>query len=253
MKISIITVVRDGAATINDAVDSVLNQTHKDLEYIVVDGASSDGTKDILRSYGNKIDKLISEQDMGLYDAMNKGIGLATGEIIGFLHCDDLYIDNEVLSKVSIEFENNSSLDACYSDLIYTHKLNTSKIIRYWKSSKYIPGSFSKGWSPPHPTFFVNRKIYEKFGTFDLQYSISSDTDLMIRLFEVHKINAVYIPQLWVKMRMGGISTRIKNLVRQNKEVLSALDKHNLPINIFIFFAHKIISRAIQLFQRPIS
>ena len=107
MKISIITVVRDGEATINDTIDSVLNQTHKDLEYIVVDGASTDGTTDILRSYGNKIDKFISEQDMGLYDAMNKGIGLATGEIIGFLHSDDLYVDNEVLSKVSIEFENN--------------------------------------------------------------------------------------------------------------------------------------------------
>ena len=253
MKISIITVVRNSVATINDTIDSVLNQTHKDLEYIVVDGVSTDGTIDVIRSYGNKIDKLISEQDMGLYDAMNKGIGLATGDIIGFLHSDDLYTDNEVLSKVSIEFENNSSLDACYSDLVYTHQLNTSKIVRYWKSSKYIPGSFSKGWSPPHPTFFVNRKIYEKFGKFDLKYSISSDIDLMIRLLEVHKINAVYVPQLWVKMRMGGISTKIKNLIKQNIEVLSVLKKHNLPKNIFIFFIHKIISRAKQLLQRPIS
>jgi glycosyltransferase involved in cell wall biosynthesis len=252
MKISIITVVRNNEATIKETIDSVLSQTHKDIEYIVVDGASTDGTVEIVSSYGNKINKFISEQDMGLYDAINKGIDLATGDVVGILHSDDLYLDPEVLSKVSSEFVNNSSLDACYSDMVYVDRHNSSRIVRYWKTSKFIPGSFAKGWSPPHPTFFVNRKIYEKLGSYNLKYSIASDTELMMRLLEVHKINVTYIPQLWVKMRMGGISTDIRNLLKQNKEVLTALETHNLSKNIFIFFVSKIISRIKQLIQRPI-
>tara|TARA_B100001093_G_scaffold412031_1_gene401620 strand:+ start:7597 stop:8358 length:762 start_codon:yes stop_codon:yes gene_type:complete len=253
MKISIITVVWNSAATVKDTIDSVMNQTHSDIEYIVVDGASTDGTIETVRSYGNKIDKIVSEKDKGLYHAMNKGIGLATGEIVGFLHSDDLFANPEVLSKVSNEFINNPSLDACYSDLIYTKKSNTSKITRYWKSSKFISGLFSKGWSPPHPTFFVARKVYDKFGVFNPKYHIASDIDLMIRLLEVHKINVAYVPEIWIKMRMGGTSTQIQNLIKQNKEVLLALKNHNIPKNNFIFFVFKTISRLKQLLQRPSS
>ena len=252
MKISIITVVYNNDQTIKDCMDSVLSQTHNDIEYIVIDGLSSDRTVDIIKSYGNRVDKFISEKDNGLYHAMNKGIELATGDIIGFLHSDDFYSDTEVLSDIVNKFIRNPLLDACYGDLIYTNQYDTSRVIRYWKSNKFIPGSFSKGWSPPHPTFFVKYQIYKKFGSFDTRYNISSDIDLMMRFLEVHKINVEYIPQILVKMRIGGISNKgLKNLFNQNLEVLSALKSHNLPKNIFTFFINKLVSRLMQFFQRP--
>ena len=153
MKITIITVVRNNKDMISDAIESVRSQTYKDTEYIVVDGASTDGTTEIVNSHLNKIDKFVSAHDNGLYDAMNKGIQMATGDIIGFLNSDDFYANDTVLSEVAKEFSANSNLDACYADLIYTDKSTSKKSIRYWKSGNFIPGSFSKGWSPPHPTF----------------------------------------------------------------------------------------------------
>ena len=251
MKISIITVVRNNKETIRDAIESVLSQNYENVKYIIIDGNSIDGTVEIIRSYANKIDKFVSEKDNGLYDAMNKGINIADGDIIGFLNSDDLYIDSDVLSKVAREFIAQPSLDACYADLVYVDHGSTSRVIRYWKSSKFSLGLFSKGWSPPHPTFFVSRRVYEKFGNFNIQYHIASDIELMIRFLEVYKIDVKYIPQLLVKMRYGGISNKsIKNMLNLNQEILGALDYHNLPKNIFIFFIYKIISRVKQFLNR---
>tara|TARA_B100001057_G_scaffold177189_1_gene178018 strand:+ start:797 stop:1558 length:762 start_codon:yes stop_codon:yes gene_type:complete len=251
VKISIITVVWNNLATIGEAIDSVLSQTYDDIEYIVIDGGSTDGTIEKVLSYGKKIDKFVSEEDDGLYHAMNKGIALATGDIIGFLHSDDIFADTEVLSTIATKFNNNLALDACYGDMIYSSRFNTSNIMRYWKSNTFEPGSFSKGWSPPHLAFFVKLKIYKKYGGFDTKYKISSDIELMMRFLEIHRINSEYFPQIFIKMRNGGTSTLLKNKVKQNKEVLVALESHNLPKNIITFFSYKFISRLKQFIQRP--
>jgi len=251
MKISIVTVCCNSEKTIKTTLKSVRDQTHKKIEHIIIDGNSADNTVLIAKQYPH-INKIISEPDCGIYDAMNKGLKIATGEIIGFLNSDDFYENNEVISKVAKEFEKDPSLDACYSDLIYVDKFDISKTIRYVKSSEFKQGLFSKGWCPPHPTFFVRRSVYECFSNFDLRYHIASDVDLMMRFLEVQKINARYIPELWIKMRLGGTTNKnLKNIIIQNKEILHALKNHNLSVNWISFFFYKIINRALQFLKRP--
>ena len=249
MKISIITVTLNSASVINHCLDSVQHQKHNNIEHIIIDGASTDETLSLLNSKHKQFKVLISEPDKGIYDAMNKGINVATGDIIGFLHSDDFYASNNILSRVASIFKDNSSLDACYADLIYVDQMDISKKKRYWKSSKFIPGLFAKGWCPPHPTFFVRRSVYERFGLFNLGFA--SDVEMMMRLLEVHKINVHYIPEVWVKMRLGGISNKnLKNLFLQNIEILRALRKNGLSSNSISFFFHKIISRLRQRLHR---
>jgi glycosyltransferase involved in cell wall biosynthesis len=183
---------------------------------------------------------------------MNKGINVATGDIIGFLNSDDFYASNNVLSRVASIFKDNSYLDSCYADLAYVDPLDISKNIRYWRSSKFVSGLFSKGWCPPHPTFFVRRSVYQRFGNFNLHYRIASDVELMMRFLEVQKINSRYIPELWIKMRLGGTTNKsFKNIVMQNKEVLHALKSHNLSVNWISFFIYKIINRVLQFLKKP--
>ena len=252
MKVSIITVTFNSISVINDCLDSISSQEYDNIQHIVIDGASTDGTLSILESKHSQLNTLISKPDNGIYDAMNKGIKIATGDIIGFLNSDDFYPNNKVISKVVKEFEKDSFLDACYSDLIYVDQFNTSKTIRYVKSSKFKEGLFSKGWCPPHPTFFVRRSVYKKFGNFDLNYRIASDVDLMIRFLEKHKIKSKYIPEVWVKMRMGGVTNKnLKNIWLQNKEIIHSFNKNNLSVNLLKFLILKIISRIVQLFKRP--
>ena len=251
MKISIITVSFNSYNTIASCLESIKTQENVDTEHIVIDGASTDGTLILLQSKREQLKHLISEPDKGIYYAMNKGIKLATGDIIGFLNSDDFYASNDTLLKVATIFNENPDLDACYADLIYVDQIDTSKKIRYWKSSKFKPGLFSKGWSPPHPTFFVRNSIYKKFSNFDLTYHIASDTELMMRFLEIYKINVQYVPELWVKMRMGGTSNySFRNILIQNREVLNALKNHNLSANYVIFFIYKIISRSLQYLKK---
>ena len=159
--------------------------------------------------------------------------------------------NNNVLSKVAEIFTTNLSIDACYSDLIYVDQLTASKTVRYFKSSKFQPGLFSKGWCPPHPTFFVRKSIFERYGNFNLDLKIASDVDLMIRFLEVNKIQCLYIPEIWVKMRMGGTTNKsLKNIFLQNREIIFSLKKYNLPINKINFFTNKIISRMKQYLKR---
>jgi glycosyltransferase involved in cell wall biosynthesis len=251
LKISIITVSYNSEKTIKTSLNSVKCQTHKKIEHIIIDGNSADKTVSIVKQYPH-ISKIISEPDDGIYDAMNKGLQIATGDIICFLNSDDFYASKNVLNSVSKIFINNPTIDACYSDLIYVDRLNTSKIIRYFKSSNFNFGAFAKGWSPPHLTFFAHRSVYERFGNFDLNYHIASDVELMMRFLEVQKINARYIPEMWIKMRVGGISNKnFKNILIQNKEVLHALKKHNLSVNWISFFVYKIINRGLQVLKKP--
>ena len=252
MKISIITVTHNPGLVLLDCLNSVASQKYKNIEHIIVDNVSTDVTIPLLNSRRDQFGFLISEKDQGIYEAMNKGLKIATGDIIGFLNSDDFYASNNVLSRVVAIFKDNSSLDACYADLIYVDPINTNKIIRFWQSSKFVSGLFAKGWCPPHPTFFVRRSVYERFGNFDLNYYIASDVELMMRFLEVQKINARYIPELWIKMRLGGITNKnFKNILIQNKEVLHALKNHNLSVNWISFFIYKIINRGLQFLKRP--
>ncbi len=218
MKISIITITYNSAATIEQTINSVLDQDHKDLEYIIVDGGSTDNTLQIIEKYKNRISKFISEKDNGLYDALNKGLTLATGEIIGILHSDDFYIDNTILGKYANTFIKNNS-EAVYSDLFYVNKDDTNKIIRKWKSGNYKTSSFLHGWMPPHPTFFVKRSVYEKYGKFNLDFKHSADYELMLRFIHKHKIKLNYLHEFTIKMRIGGQSNAsVQNRVNANLE-----------------------------------
>ena len=180
----------------------------------------------------------------------NKGIQLAKGDVIGFLNSDDFYNNDKIIFKVANLFKQDPLLDCCYADLIYTSKLDKTKNVRYWKSSNFSPGLFSKGWCPPHQTFFVRRSVYEKFGSFNLDYHIASDVELMMRFLEVHKINFRYVPEVWVKMRLGGTTNKnLKNIYKQNIEVLNALKFHGITANWFYFLLNKIISRLLQFLR----
>lgn len=235
MKVSIITVVRNNAAIIKDSIDSVLGQTYKNIEYIVVDGASTDGTVEIVRSYGKKIAKLISEPDKGIYDAMNKGIRLATGDIVGFLNSDDLYADQYVVENVvNCIIENN--VDSCYGDLVYVDRNNINKIVRYWQAGDYNKENFKKGWMPPHPTFFVKRKIYEKYGCFNLKFTLAADYELMLRLLFKYEISTCYIPKILVKMRSGGKSKPGLSTITGIKETYIAWKINELKYPLGVLF-----------------
>jgi len=234
MKISIITVVWNNKETIKDAIDSVLDQTYNDIEYIIVDGASSDGTVDIIESYGDKISKFISEPDKGLYDAMNKGIALATGDVVGILNSDDFYIDEFVIAKIVKEFE-EKKVESVYADLVFVKPDDLEKTVRYYDSSYFSPQKFAYGWMPAHPTFFLKREIYEKYGIFKTDYKIAADYELLARFLEKNKISFSYINEAIVKMRIGGASTSgIKNTYILNKEIIKACKENNIYTNWFM-------------------
>ena len=205
MKISIITATWNSAATIENAILSVASQRYPDLEHIIVDGNSSDATLPIVFRYEHLIDKLVSEPDHGIYDAMNKGIFLSTGEVIGILNSDDFYANPHVLEKVSQVFE-NKNVDTSYGDLIYVDPTNVNRVTRYWKASAHHPRSFYQGWMPPHPTFFVRRSVYEKYGNFNVSLGTAADYELTLRLLLKHKVSTTYIPEVLVHMRAGGAS-----------------------------------------------
>lgn len=228
MKISIITSVYNNQETIKDAIDSVLNQTYENIEYIIIDGRSSDGTIDIIKSYGDKISKFVSESDKGIYDGLNKGISLATGDIVAFLHSDDIYASDDIIQNVADKFSSDSLLDGIYGDLIYTPKNDTTKVIRYWKSKDFDKSLLAKGWMPAHPTLFLKREVYEKYGAFDLNFKIAADYDFMLRVLSAG-INVQYLPHVLYKMRVGGESNRsLKNIMLKSREDLRALRKNGV-------------------------
>ncbi len=206
MKISVITITYNSQHTIEDTIQSVLSQDYSDVEYIIVDGLSKDGTMEVVNRYRHRLSKVISEKDRGLYDALNKGIGLATGDVIGMLHSDDIYADEHVLSRIVEEFRKDPQLQAVYGDLVFVSRTDTSKVIRTWKAGTYVPGAFLKGWMPPHPTFYVKRECFLQYGLFNTSLKLSADYELMLRMIHKHGIPIAYIPQTLVKMRMGGVS-----------------------------------------------
>lgn len=204
MKISIITATYQSARTLRDTIDSVARQTWPGIEHIIVDGGSSDETLGIVASYPH-LAKVVSEPDRGIYDAMNKGIGLADGEIVGILNSDDFYADERVIAEISACFE-DPLVDAVYGDLDYVHPDDVSRITRRWRAGHYQPGAFRWGWMPPHPTFFIRRRLYEQFGGFNLEMGTCGDYELMLRMVHRHGARLAYLPRTLVRMRAGGAS-----------------------------------------------
>lgn len=222
MKISVITAVFNNRDTIAGAIDSVLAQSHPDVELIVIDGGSTDGTLDILQAYADRIAVLVSEPDQGIYDALNKGLARATGEIVGFLHSDDVFAEAQVLTRIAGVFS-ASDVDAVYGDLEYVKKSAPELVVRYWKSGEYSANKLHHGWMPPHPTFYVKRAVYERLGGFDLSYRIAADYDCMLR-FLGSGIQVAYVQRVLVKMRLGGASNRsLKNILCKTAEDWRAL------------------------------
>jgi glycosyltransferase involved in cell wall biosynthesis len=246
MKISVITVSYNSEATIADTIQSIASQSYKDFEHLVIDGLSTDSTVTIVEANRHPSLVLSSERDFGIYDAMNKGLSRATGEVIGFLNADDFYADTEVLSRVARAFDSDPNVEACFGDLVYVSKDN-SKVIRLWKSRQYEKGSFALGWCPAHPTFYIRRTALNRIGLFDLDYRLAADAEFMMRYLELGGIRSVYIPHVQVRMRLGGATNQSwKNIVRQNREILLAMKKNQIPYFFPTFVLNKLRVRVWQ-------
>ncbi len=246
--ITIVTVAYNGSSTIYDCVNSVKNQTIP-LEHIIIDGASTDNSVEIVRETSPHA-RIISEPDNGIYDAMNKGIRLATGDVIGILNSDDFYVDNRVLSKI-VEIFDTNQVDAVFADLVFVNPDNLNRVVRYYSGSNFSLAKFAYGWMPPHPTFFVKRSCYEKFGFFKTDYQIAADFELLARFLVKHRVSYHYHPEVIIKMRTGGVSTRnLKSNIILNREILKACAENGIETNIFKVYS-KYFSKCKQLFHRP--
>lgn len=234
MKISIVTPTYNSASTLPDTLNSILDQTYTDYEVIIVDGGSKDDTKKIAESFKPRFgDKMVWHQghDRGLYDAMNIGVSLAKGELVGVLNSDDFYASPDVLQAVAAGCRKR---EAVYGDLEFVLPNDTSKVVRFWKGSQYSPGAFFRGWHPAHPTFYTYRKFFEQYGGFDINLNVSADFELMLRFLERNHISSLYIPMVMVRMRIGGESNgSLKKIFEGNKNILKAFRKNGFKVSPF--------------------
>lgn len=246
MKVSLITVTYNSAATVAETIESVLAQKYRDIEYIVVDGKSTDGTVEIIESYGSRISKFISEPDRGLYDALNKGIALATGDVVGIIHSDDVLAADDVIQTV-VEAFTSFETDSVYGDLLYIDKNDPDKVIRYWQAGRFERKKMARGWMPPHPTFYVRREVYLRHGGFNTDYRISADYDFMVRMLHKKNIRTMHIPVIMVKMKIGGASNRsVRNILRKTMEDIRAMKENDM--NFITGIINKNLSKVRQLF-----
>jgi len=224
-RISIITAVRNSVETIDECLGSIAIQSYRNIEHIVVDGASTDGTLNVLAGHHPQIDVLVSEPDAGIYEALNKGLALATGEIIGFLHADDVYAGPSILQDIAAAFS-DPLVGAVYGDLQYVRKNDLNRVVRHWNAGHFTQNRLAWGWMPPHPTLYVRRKWYDRVGSFDLKYQIAADYYSILRLFSHIELNPVHLPKVMVKMRIGGLSNRsLATIVQKSREDLDALNR----------------------------
>ena len=248
MLISIITVCYNSALTIRDTFESVLHQTYSDIDYIVIDGSSNDGTLSIINEYENKfIDRMrwISESDNSLYDAMNKGIIMAKGNIVGFLNSDDIFYNENVIEKVIDSFKKNENVSALYANLYYVSYNDTSKIIRKWITGEQK--QFKTGWHPPHPTLYIKKDVYNRYGLFKLEYKLASDFEIMLRFIEKYKIYIIYLNEFLIKMRIGGKTNKsIYNIILQNIEILKAFKNNKISVNYLIYPIKRSLNKILQ-------
>lgn len=228
MKVSIITICYNRKATIAKAIESVLSQEYPNIEYIVIDGNSSDGTAAIVQSYGSKISTFISEPDQGMYDALNKGLGLATGDIVGLMHSDDEFYDARVVSQIVAAFDNNPQTDGLYGDGIYVSNDEKERLIRNRIGGAYSIEKVKSGWLPLHPTVYLKKAIIDTYGFYNLDFKIASDTEWLLRYLYKHKIKMTYLNSYIVKMRMGGLSTSYKRAFEVLQEDYNIYKYHGL-------------------------
>jgi glycosyltransferase involved in cell wall biosynthesis len=240
MKISIITATYNSSSVVARCIASVDEQTHPDIEHIIVDGASTDNTLEIIQKTPNLVTQIISEPDKGIYDALNKGIKLATGDIIGFLHSDDCFYSPEIIKYITNAFKDD--VDVLYGDLIFVDKKDSNKIVRYWKSKPFEQKLLRQGWMPPHPTLFMRREVYEKHGSFNTNLKCAADYDFILRVFQDQSLNVIYLPEVITKMQIGGVSTTgFKSLINKKREDYLVLKSNRIPYPLWVLFLKNIL------------
>jgi glycosyltransferase involved in cell wall biosynthesis len=240
--ISVITVSFNSRETIADTIESVAAQTHPRIEHIVVDGASTDGTLEVLHRFRGRLSKVVSEPDEGIYAAMNKGLAMATGDVVGTLNSDDVYADENVLGMVAEVFRDDA-VDVCYGDIFYVDKGDLNRIVRRWKSEPFRPGLFEQGWMPPHPAFFIRRRVLGRVGPFEASYRFAADFDFMLRALHVQQLRSTYLPRELVKMRVGGeTNSSVMNVLKGNIEAYRSCRKYGLGVSP-LFIAKKILRK----------
>lgn len=245
MKISIITASYNSAQTILCTLKSVSDQTYNAIEHIIIDGASKDNTVDICTNYNSNL-IILSEKDKGIYDAMNKGIMMASGEVIGILNSDDMYLDGKVINDIMECFKNDPELDIVYGNLQYVNRLDINKVVRKWTSLPYYPRFFENGNVPPHPALFVKNRVYKEAGLFNLDYKLAADYEFMLRIFKKHNFKSLYINRLIIKMRLGGATNKsIANIINGNKEIIRAWKNNGLKVP-FTLMPLKMLKRFFQ-------
>ncbi len=235
LKISIITVAYNSETTIRDTIESVISQTYPNIEYIIVDGKSTDKTLDIVNEYREKISLVISEPDKGIYDAMNKGITYATGDVIGILNSDDFYETTDALEYMANQIILHPEVDIFFGDLVFCKQNNTTIVTRIYQAKSFKPWKLRFGWMPPHPSTFIRKKAYNLVGSYSLKYKISADYEMFVRMLFSHKLSYKWCNKILVRMRQGGISTSgYKNSLNLNKEIVSACKYNGLYTNIIL-------------------
>lgn len=229
--VTIITVSFRSAKTIADTCRSIAAQTHPAIEHLIIDGGSTDGTCDVARQHCRPGTIIVSERDNGIYDAMNKGLRLARGEVVGFLNADDLYAHAHVLSRIAAVMA-DPTIEACFADVVYVDQDDPRHIRRWWRSGPRRASAIASGWIPAHPTVYARRSIYERFGAFDTRYRLAADHECLSRFLHRHRIRTAYVPEVWVKMRVGGATNASwHNIVQQNREILSGMSANHIPIS----------------------
>ena len=248
MRISVVTATYNAAATLAESLGSVARQTHRDIEHWVIDGGSVDQTRQIVEDHRTRLAGFVSEPDNGIYDALNKGIARATGDVVGFLHADDFYAGDDALATIAATFA-DPAVDAVYGDLTYVDRVDPTRVVRYWKAGELSREKLARGWMPPHPTFYVRRSVYQRLGGFDTRYRISADYDAVVRFLFVAGIRAAYIPRVLVSMRLGGVSNRsFRTMARKSREDLQIMRRHRLGhIHTLL---HKNLSKVGQFWAR---
>jgi glycosyltransferase involved in cell wall biosynthesis len=231
MKISIITCTYNSFKTIRDTLLSVQGQDYANIEYIIIDGGSNDGTIELVSNFSALVTKFVSQADQGIYDAMNHGISLATGDVIGFLHSDDVFADSNALSRVAECFKSRD-LDVLYADIVYFQSDDTNKVVRRYRSHRFAPDMIAWGWMPAHPSLFLKRSVYDRYGNFKIDYKIAGDYEYVARIFKSNTLKYCYLPEVLVKMRLGGVSTGgVKNSILLNQEVMRACRENGISTN----------------------
>lgn len=250
--ITVVTAVYNGIASIAECLDSVAGQDFKDVEQVVLDAQSTDGTTELIRAHAGPHVRHVCERDRGLYDALNKGIKLANHDVIGLLHADDVYADSHVLSRVAYAFRADPTLEGVYGDLVYVSAHEPHDIVRYWRAGEYHRGLFFRGWMPPHPTLFLRRSVYERVGGFRTDLNIAADYEFVLRALHIHDVKVAYIPEVFTRMRLGGMSNRsLVNVARKTQQDLEAWKLNGQALFGFGAVALKNVTKLPQFVMRP--